>query len=73
MNDHINYDRYGRMTYSPGFHNKCGKVWSKADLKYLVDWYDIVGSAEMSLALERPEAAVRTKIYLLRKEQKNDR
>ncbi|MDQ0150702.1 hypothetical protein ACFO6R_14790 [Eubacterium multiforme] len=65
----MNYDRYGRMIYTPSFHKKHYKPWNKADLEYLINWYDIIGSAEMSLALERPENAIRTKIYQIRKEK----
>lgn len=70
MKNHIKYDRYGRMIYTPSFHRKHGKPWSKSDLEYLINWYDIIGSAEMSLALERPETAIRSKIYQIRKERK---
>ena len=48
-----NYDRYGRMSYSPELHKNQGKVWTYEEVEYLKNWYAIIGPEEMSLALER--------------------
>lgn len=63
----IEYDRFGRMKYNPEFHKRCGVVWNKSELKYLVDWYDKIGAEEMSFALERPISAVSEKVAVLRR------
>ncbi|EGO6069414.1 hypothetical protein KJZ24_04520 [Enterococcus faecalis] len=56
-----NYDRYGRMSYSPELHKNQGKVWTYEEVEYLKNWYAIIGPEEMSLALERTPASVMTK------------
>lgn len=63
----ITYDHWGRMNYNPEFHTKAGTPWSTEDLKYLIDWYDIIGPEEMSLALERTMKTVQNKAAALRK------
>ena len=30
-----NYDRYGRMSYSPELHKNQGKVWTYEEVEYL--------------------------------------
>lgn len=63
----IKYDSYGRMVFNPEFHSKSGTVWSKEDLEYLKDWYDIVGPEELSYALDRTIKSVMQKAAVLRK------
>lgn len=63
----IEYDRYGRLKYNPAFHPNTGKPWSCEDLKYLIDWYYIIGVEEMSFALGRPMTTVSNKVAGLTK------
>ncbi len=67
MEDELNYDNQGRIAYTEGFHNKTGKPWDDDDLDYLINWYDKISGIEMSLALERPETTIRSKVCRLRK------
>jgi hypothetical protein len=65
----IEYDCYGRMKYNPEFHANDGKTWSKDDIDYLINWYDIIGPEEMSFALERTIKAIQQKVSELRKKK----
>lgn len=67
MKGDLNYDNQGRIAYTEGFHSKTGELWSDEDLDYLINWYEKISAAEMSLALERPEASIRSKVCKLRK------
>ena len=49
----IVYDNLGRMQYNPIYHKNIGKIWKRKDIKYLKEWYYIIGPTEMSFALER--------------------
>ena len=62
------YNKYGRLKYNPEFHANTGKPWTTEDLNYLIEFYDIAGSKEMSFALERTEQSIRQKANTLRKE-----
>lgn len=66
-----NYDRYGRMSYSPELHKNQGKVWTYEEVEYLKNWYAIIGPEEMSLALERTPASVMTKASSIGLKTKN--
>ncbi|GCD13172.1 hypothetical protein [Clostridium tagluense] len=63
----IEYDKYGRMSYNPIFHENNGKPWYKEDTQYLIDWYDIIGPEEISFAIDRTIKSVMHKATLLRK------
>lgn len=63
----IEYDKCGRMKYNPDLHKNQGTPWSEEDIEYLINWYNKIGVEEMSLALERSEATVATKVNMLRK------
>lgn len=63
----IEFDDYGRMKYNPELHTNQGKPWSYEDIKYLIDWIEIIGYEEMSLALGRTESTLRDKVFKLRK------
>ena len=65
-----NYDRYGRMSYSPELHKNQGKVWTYEEVEYK-NWYAIIGPEEMSLALERTPASVMTKASSIGLKTKN--
>ncbi|WP_242954823.1 hypothetical protein [Clostridium massiliodielmoense] len=65
----IRYDRWGRMYYNQQFHFNNGKAWSREDLQYLINWYDIIGPEEMSFALGRTIKTVQAKASQLRKEE----
>lgn len=65
----IKYDSYGRMKYNPEFHTNDGKTWTKEDINYLIDWYDIIGPEEMSFALERTIKSIQQKASELRKKK----
>lgn len=67
MRGKLNYDKKGRIAYTEGFHGKTGELWNDEDLDYLINWYEKISVAEMSLALERPEATIRSKVCKLRK------
>lgn len=69
----IEYDKCGRMKYNSELHKKQGISWSKEDLKYLIDWYEIIGLEEISMALERSEITVAAKIAYLRKQGKMEK
>lgn len=64
----VEYDDYGRMKYNPELHPNQGKPWSVEDLNYLIEWLEIIGYEEMSLALGRSEITLRDKVFKLRKE-----
>lgn len=66
----IEYDKYGRMSYNPIFHESNGKPWHMEDTKYLIDWYDIIGPEETSFAIDRTIKSVMHKVTLLRKDGK---
>ena len=63
----IEFDCNGRMKYNPELHFNQGEPWSYEDTKYLVEWLEIIGYEEMSLALGRTEATLRSKVFKLRK------
>ncbi len=63
----IAYDKHNRMLYNPEFHAKTGTKWSEEDIKYLIDWYNIIGVDEMSYALERTPFTINNHVYHLRK------
>jgi hypothetical protein len=65
----IKYDSYGRMMYNPEFHANDGKKWTKEDVNYLIDWYEIIGPEELSFALERTIKSVQQKVSELRKKK----
>lgn len=62
----IVYDKCGRMQYNPEIHDKVGEPWSEEEIEYLVNWYDIIGAEEMSLALGRTEMSISNKVNSLR-------
>ena len=64
----IEYDKYGRMSYNPLFHENNGKPWHMEDTKYLIDWYNIIGPEEISFALDRTIKSVMHQVTLLRKD-----
>lgn len=64
----IEYDKYGRMKYNPIFHPNNRTLWSTADLRYLIDWYEKVGPDEMSFALGRTVGTIMQKVNELRKQ-----
>lgn len=66
----IEYDKCGRMKYNPDLHQNNGKPWSKEDLDYLINWYEIIGLEEISMALERSEVTVAAKVAYLRRKGK---
>ena len=61
------YDKNGKMKFNKEFHKNNGKKWSDEDVKYLIEWYDIIGAKEMSMALERTEFTVSNKVCELRR------
>lgn len=63
----IEYDKSGRMSYHPEFHFNQNKRWDIDEVEYLINWYDIIGAKEMSLALGRTEGSVEAKVFNLRK------
>lgn len=58
----VEYDRWGRMKYNPVFHGKHGKPWTTEDISYLINWWEVTGTIEMSYALERTPGAIEVKI-----------
>ena len=65
--EQVQFDRYHRMKYHPEYHKNMGQPWPLEDLQYLIDYYDKIGSIEMSFALERTETSVRQRVNALRK------
>ncbi|MEG1481807.1 hypothetical protein [Clostridium sp.] len=65
--EELNYDKYGRIKYTPSFHSKHMTSWNDEDLDYLINWYDVAGPRELSFALERPEASITEKYHRLKK------
>ena len=63
----INYDKNGRIAYTPELHDRQGEPWTKEEIQYLIDWYNVIGGEEMSLALGRTETTIMTKANTLRK------
>jgi len=63
----VEYDDQGRMRYNPELHFNQGKLWTSEDLEYLINWYNITGAEEMSLALGRTEMTIADKVFKLRK------
>lgn len=64
----ITYDKNGRMNYNPELHFNQGTKWNDEELDYLVNWYDIIGMEEMSLALGRSEISVAAKVHELKRQ-----
>lgn len=64
----INYDCAGFMKYNPELHDRQGKAWTTEEIQYLIEWYDIIGIEEMSLALGRSESTVSARVKRLRTE-----
>ena len=62
----VTYNNRGRMNYNQEFHTKQGLPWDNEDLQYLIEYFDIIGPEEMSLALERTEPSILTKVTELR-------
>lgn len=62
----IEYDSVGRMTYNPELHDMQGQPWTVEETQYLIDWYNIIGAEEMSLALGRSENTIATRVNRLR-------
>lgn len=62
----IEYDKCGRMKYNPGLHFAQFEPWNDEDLDYLINWYNIIGLEEMSLALGKTESKVINMVYKLR-------
>lgn len=62
----IEYDSVGRMTYNPELHDMQGQPWTVEEAQYLIDWYNIIGAEEMSLALGRSENTIATRVNRLR-------
>lgn len=54
------------MNYNPEFHENNRKRWNDEDLKYLMEWYDIIGPEEMSFALGRTVGTIVNKVFALR-------
>lgn len=63
----IYYDKNGRMGYSKDFHSRHGKEWTAEELEYLCKFYEIDGPFTISLALERTEMTILTKVHQLRR------
>jgi hypothetical protein len=64
----VEYDNYGRMKYNPDLHDRQGTPWTHNELNYLIDWYDLIGVEEMSLALGRTEVSITHKVNVLRRQ-----
>ena len=62
----VKYDNAGRMKYNPDLHDRQGKLWDDDEKEYLINWYNIIGLEEMSLALGRTEGTVANKVNQLR-------
>ena len=62
----VKYDKCGRMEYNPEIHDRVGEPWTDEEIEYLVNWYDIIGAEEMSLALGRTEMSISNKANTLR-------
>lgn len=65
-----NYDKYGRLKYTPELHGKHKQPWTNKDEAYLVEHYVSHGPEHCSLALERPLTAVMERACKLRKQNK---
>lgn len=63
----LKFDSCGRMEYNPEIHFNQGLPWNEEDLEYLIEWYDIIGLEEMSLAIGRTEKTIGNKVCVLRK------
>ena len=62
----VEYDNAGRMKYNPDLHDRQGKLWDDDEKDYLINWYNIIGLEEMSLALGRTEGTIANKVNKLR-------
>ena len=62
----IEYDSVGRIAYNPELHDRQGQPWTVEETQYLIDWYNIIGAEEMSLALGRSENTITTRVNRLR-------
>lgn len=65
--DEFQYDQFGRILYNPKYHSKHKTFFTEEDIEYLCKYCEIDGLKYMSHALDRPEATLSSKIYLLRK------
>lgn len=67
----VEYDNYGRMKYNPEYHGNDGKPWSQEDLMYLCGMHEAMRGKDLSMALERTETAIATKLYALKNKNKD--
>lgn len=64
----VTYDNYGRMNFHAEIHTNQGKPWLIADQKYLIEFYETLGPAQISFDLGRTIHTIMTKAYRLRKD-----
>jgi hypothetical protein len=62
-----NYDKYGRLGYTPELHTKHKAPWTTTDERFLIENYESMGPEATCLALERTIHTVMTRVYELRK------
>ena len=66
----IEYSKSGRMLYNPKFHSRHKMKWTREEIKYLIDWYYIIGPEEISFALDRTIDTIMCRADMLRKQGK---
>ncbi|MGE6893799.1 DNA-entry nuclease [Priestia flexa] len=62
---HVEYDDNYRILYHPEIHLKQGTPWSEEDLEYLCKYHEYDGLQSMSMALERTQTTIATKLVKL--------
>jgi hypothetical protein len=65
--DGIEFDRLGRMSYHPEFHQNHGKPFSEEDLEYLCKYFEIDPVRTIAFALGRTEHTCASKVTYLKK------
>jgi hypothetical protein len=63
----LEFDSRGRMMYNPEFHFKHEQPWDLEDIEYIMNWYHVAASDELSFAVGKTEGVVDNMIYRLRK------
>jgi len=64
----IEYDEQGRMKYNPIYHANQHKPWTIQEQQYLIENHALLGTKQLSYALERTYTTISTRVYELRKQ-----
>lgn len=63
----VTYDHLGRMNYHPFYHSRTGKAFTASEIEYLCKYWEVDSPELLSLALERTEKSLYSKVKRLKK------